>query len=143
MVVRIVSDQVVEPAPGLWSNCLLAGKQAFISGLVAFENDQVVGRNDPYRQSIFIFAAMKSLVESAGGQMADVVNLNIFVTDMKHRPAVLEARRQFFSGNFPCSTLVSVSALIHPELLVEINAIAVIGASSGEMEVAAVLRAQK
>jgi hypothetical protein len=54
----------------------------------------------------------------------------LYVTDMKHRPAVLEARRAFFTGDFPCSTLVAVTALIDPRLLVEINAVVFIGASA-------------
>jgi enamine deaminase RidA (YjgF/YER057c/UK114 family) len=74
---------------------------------------------------------MRHLIIAAGGCMNDVATLNIYVTDIKHRPAVLEARRAFFAGDFPCSTLVAVSALIDPGLLVEINAVAFIGASAG------------
>jgi enamine deaminase RidA (YjgF/YER057c/UK114 family) len=126
---RVTTDEVREPAPGLWSNCRRFQNQAFIAGLVALDNDgRVVGRKDPFQQAMFIFETMQHYVHAAGGTMADVINLNIFVTDMVHRPAVLEARRKFFSGDFPCSTLVAVSALIDPALLVEINAVAFIGA---------------
>ena len=48
----------------------------------------------------------------------------------RDRPAFLEARREFFTGDFPCSTLVEVSALVKPEMLVEVDADAVIGAGS-------------
>jgi enamine deaminase RidA (YjgF/YER057c/UK114 family) len=68
------------------------------------------------------------LLAAAGGRMDDVASMNVYLTDMNNRPAVLEARRQFFSGDFPCSTLVEVSALIDPRLLVEINAVAFVRA---------------
>jgi enamine deaminase RidA (YjgF/YER057c/UK114 family) len=67
--------------------------------------------------------------------MSDIASLNIFVTDMTHRPGVLEARRHFFTGDFPCSTLVAVSQLIDPDLLVEINAVAFIGANRSSARV--------
>jgi 2-iminobutanoate/2-iminopropanoate deaminase len=54
---------------------------------------------------------------------------------MKHRPGVLEARRLFFTGDFPCSTLVAVSQLIDPDMLVEINAVAFVGANRSSAKV--------
>ena len=67
-------------------------------------------------------------MEAAGGKMADVIKINIYLTDMRHRPAVLEARRQFYSGDFPCSTLVGVTSLFDLRALVEIEAIGYLGA---------------
>ena len=60
--------------------------------------------------------------------MADVVKVTIFVTDITQRGKVWRARREFFTGNFPASTLVQVAALAEPSLKVEIEAIAHIGA---------------
>ena len=57
--------------------------------------------------------------------MADVVKVVIYVTDISRREEVWRARREFFSGDFPVSTLVEVSALAMPELKVEIEAIAI------------------
>ncbi|HZQ61813.1 MAG TPA: RidA family protein [Casimicrobiaceae bacterium] len=127
---RIVTDEVQEPPPGLWSNCRTFGQQVYISGLVAMDQGGIIGEGDPHRQAMHIFETMRHYLRAAGGQMNDVINLNIYVTDMKHRPAVLDARRRFFSGDFPCSTLVAVTALIDPRLLVEINAVAFVGAGA-------------
>ena len=128
---RVLSERVPEPPPGLWSNCKRVGNQVYIAGLVALDAEaRVVGEGDPHRQAMFIFESMRHLLVAAGGCMNDIATVNIYVTDMKHRPAVLEARRVFFTGDFPCSTLVAVSALIDPRLLVEINAVAFIGASA-------------
>ena len=60
--------------------------------------------------------------------MANVVKVTIFVTDITQREKVWQARREFFSGNFPASTLVQVAALADPSLKVEIDAVAHIGA---------------
>jgi 2-iminobutanoate/2-iminopropanoate deaminase len=127
---RIYADAVAEPPPGLWSNCLRVGNQVFVSGMVALDKEgKLVGKRDSFAQAKFIFECMQHYLVKAGGAMGDIATLNIFVTDMAHRPGVLEARRLFFTGNFPCSTLVAVSQLIQPDLLVEINAVAFIGAS--------------
>jgi 2-iminobutanoate/2-iminopropanoate deaminase len=61
--------------------------------------------------------------------MTDIVTVTIYVTDISQREKVWQARREFFTGNFPCSTLVQVAALANPSLKVEINAVAHIGAS--------------
>src|SRR5215813_8556226 len=74
-----------------------------------------------------IFSKIRSMVEAAGGLMADVVKLTIFVTDIKQRQGVWLARREFFTGDFPVSTLVQVAALAEPTIRVEIDAVAHIG----------------
>src|SRR3984893_9202374 len=83
---------------------------------------------DEYAQAKEIFGKIRALVEAAGGSMADVVKVTIFVTDISKREEVWRARREFFSGNFPASTLVQAAALAHPSLKVEIEAVAHIGA---------------
>ena len=119
---RVYTDKVAEPPPGLWSNCKRIGDSFWVSGFVALDkNNDIVGPNDPGAQAEYIFTNIKHYVEAAGGKMADVVKLNIYLTDMRHRPAVLEARRKFFTGDFPCSTLVGVTSLFDVRALVEID----------------------
>ena len=62
--------------------------------------------------------------------MADIVKITVFVTDINQRQGVHEARREFFSGDFPTATTVQVVALADPAYKVEIDAIAHIGAGS-------------
>ena len=66
-------------------------------------------------------------MESAGGQMDDIVKVVIYVTDITRREEVWRARREVFTGDFPVSTLVEVAALARPEISVEIEAIAILG----------------
>ena len=121
-IVRAVSPAVPEPQPGTWSNCLVVGGIAYFAGATARGDDE-------YVQAKAIFTKLRHLVEAAGGSMADIVKVTIFVTDIRQREKVWKARQEFFTGNFPASTLVQVAALATPELKVEIDAVAHIGAS--------------
>jgi 2-iminobutanoate/2-iminopropanoate deaminase len=127
-IIRATSPEVPEPPAGTWSNCLVAGGIAYIAGMTARGSDAM---GDEYEQSKAIFGKIRHLVEAAGGSMADVMKVTIFVTDITQRDKVWQARREFFTGNFPASTLVQVAALADPSLKVEIEAVAHIGASRG------------
>jgi 2-iminobutanoate/2-iminopropanoate deaminase len=124
-IVRATTPDVPEPAPGTWSNCLVAGGVAYLAGMTA----RGAELGDEYAQSMAIFTKIRHLVEAAGGSMADIVKVTIFVTDISQREKVWQARREFFTGNFPASTLVQVAALADPSIKVEIEAVAHIGAS--------------
>ena len=125
---RVHSDQVGEPPAETWSNCLRIGNQVFIAGMTArsSEFDSIDGAG-VYAQARIIFTKIKYLIEAAGGTMADIVKVNIFVTTIDQRQEVWRARREFFTGYFPVSTLVEVSALALPEMEVEVEAVAVLG----------------
>ena len=121
---RVFSPAVPEPPPERWSNCLVCDGIAYVAGMTATGGDLT----DEYTQAKAVFAKIKNLLEAAGGTMADVVTVTIYVTDISQREKVWQARREFFSGNFPCSTLIQIAALATPALKVEINAVAHIGA---------------
>ena len=127
---RVSHPSVPEPPPETWSNCLVVGNQVFIAGMTCRHGDEAVGGDSMADQARAIFAKIKHLVEAAGGQMDDIVKVVIYVTDITRREEVWAARREVFSGNFPVSTLVEVSALASPELLVEIEAVAILGSAA-------------
>jgi 2-iminobutanoate/2-iminopropanoate deaminase len=127
---RVTSPHVSEPAPGTWSNCLVVNGVAYVAGMIARGNDGKIVDGDEYEQAKAIFAKIRNLIEAAGGSMADVVKVSIFVTDIKQREKVWRARREVFSGDFPASTLVQVAALAEPSVKVEIEAIAHLGAGA-------------
>jgi len=110
-----------------WSNCLVVDGVAYVAGMTARGSGQGGTLSDEYAQAREIFGKIRHLVEAVGGSMADVVKVTIFVTDITQREKVWRARREFFTGNFPTSTLVQVAALADPSLKVEINAVAHIG----------------
>jgi 2-iminobutanoate/2-iminopropanoate deaminase len=129
-ITRVSSPDVAEPAPGTWSNCLVVNGMIYVAGMIARGNDGKIVAGDEYDQAKDIFAKIRNLVEAAGGVMADVVKVQIFVTDIKNREKVWKARREVFSGDFPVSTLVQVAALAEPSVKVEIEAVAHIGAGA-------------
>ena len=125
---RVMSPAVPEPPPERWSNCLVADGIAYVSGMTARGLDAAaLAAMDEYEQSKVVFGKIKGMVEAAGGTMADVVKITVYVTRIQNNVKVWAARREFFTGDFPASTLVEVSALAAPEILVEIEAIAHIG----------------
>ncbi len=125
---RVTSPDVPEPPPERWSNCLVSDGIAYVAGMTARGTDAaVLAKMDEYEQAKQIFGKIKGMVEAAGGTMADVVKVIIYVTNIKNNTKVWKARAEFFKDNFPVSTLVQVAALAAPEILVEIEAIAHIG----------------
>ncbi len=125
---RVISPDVGEPPAETWSNCLVVGNQVFIAGMTARSAEfDVVSDGAEYEQARTIFTKIKNLMTEAGGSMSDIVKVNIFVTDITKRKEVWRARAEFFSGNFPVSTLVEVSALALPDMVVEVEAVGFIG----------------
>src|SRR4029077_19378906 len=125
---RVTSPAAPEPPPERWSNCLVVDGIAYVAGMVARGDDpKDLAGKDEYEQAKDIFTKINALIDAAGGTMADVVKIIVYVTNIKNNTKVWAARREFFKGNFPVSTLVEVRALAAPEILVEIEAIAHIG----------------
>lgn len=126
---RVVVPNVAEAEPGLWSNGIRAGDLLFISGQVARPYDggkTLVGASE-YEQAWHIFSRIKRICEAAGGSMEDLVKMTIFMVDITKNAEVWRARREFFSGDFPASTLVEVRSLAGAQTLVEIEAVAYLG----------------
>jgi len=124
---RISHPEVGEPPAQTWSNCLVVGDQIFIAGLVSRPSEYPEAV-DEYHQASTILLKMQKLLHSADAHIDDVVKVVIYVTDIKRREEIWRARREYFSGDFPVSTLIEVSALADPSLKVEIDAIAIRGA---------------
>ena len=123
---RVVAAAVPEPPPGLFSNCLVAGDTIYVSGQHAGgAGGAPTGDRSMAGQTRTTLAKIMALLEAAGATMDDVVKLTVFTTDIAQRAAISEARREYFAGDFPCSTLVEIKGLVHPELLIEIEAVAV------------------
>jgi enamine deaminase RidA (YjgF/YER057c/UK114 family) len=129
---RVTSPKLQEPAPGTWSNCRVHGNQVFIAGTTAGDGKGgVLGDGSMYDQAKQTFTKIKHLIEAAGGTMNDIIRVDIYVTDITRREEVWKARKEFFTGDFPTSTLVEVRALAIPQLHVEVNAIGFLGGGAG------------
>ena len=104
-----------------------AGRTVYVSGQVSMDAEgNVVGEGDVRRQTETVLEHVKTVLEEAGGGMDDVVKVTVFITDMGFYDEIHEVRRRYFEEPYPASSMVEVSALIDPRLLIEIEAVAVI-----------------
>jgi reactive intermediate/imine deaminase len=125
------ADSVSSP-PG-YSHAMQAGGLIFVSGQVAFDqHGSVVGIGDVGEQARQAFRNLGAVLEAAGASFADVAKLTYFVRDIEAVGAIRAARDEFIdTANPPASTLVEVSRLFVPELLIEIEAVAVAPRAAG------------
>ena len=110
-----------------YSRAVRVGDQVFVAGTTAVGADgAVVGASDVYAQTLQALRTIKTALEQAGAAITDVVRTRMFVTDISQWEAVGRAHGEFFRDIKPAATMVEVSKLIDPALLVEIEADAVI-----------------
>ncbi|MHC8294664.1 RidA family protein [Pseudomonas sp. LB3P58] len=125
---RVQAGSLIEPASATWSNALLIGNEVVMSGMTGHPATRLAvvadAPLDTYAQTLVVLHKVRALVEAAGGHVGNIYRLTVYVTDIADKDEVGRARRDFFEGQavFPTSTLVEVSALVFPELRVEIEA---------------------
>jgi enamine deaminase RidA (YjgF/YER057c/UK114 family) len=126
---RFITEKVAEYPPGHWSNTIRVGDQIWLSGFTSRGADlkTIHGVGNPYEQAKVIFQKIKDCLENAGSGLQDVVTMTIYVTNMADNKEIWRARQEFFTGDFPCSTLVQVAGLGTPEILLEITCQAMAG----------------
>lgn len=126
--VNIESDRLAPPV-GPYALAVKAkgGTLLFISGCVAFDRaGNVVGVGDVAAQCRQALENMKAVLEAAGATFANVVKITNYVLDAREYPKMAPVRAEYLREPYPASTLVEVRGLVYPELLVEIEAIAVL-----------------
>ena len=104
-----------------------AGNMVFVSGQVARNaQGELVGKGDVKAQTRQVLENVKSVLETAGATMDDVVKVTVFVTNVEDDyTAIHEARAEYWQTGYPASTMVEVSSLVSKDMLIEIEAIAV------------------
>jgi 2-iminobutanoate/2-iminopropanoate deaminase len=125
--VLLRSAKLAKPA-GIFSSGVKvpAGHLIFVSGQVARNAaGETVGQGDIRAQTRQALENVKAVLEAAGATMDDIVKVSVFVTDVGHLTAIHEVRAEYFTRDYPASTLVEVKSLVSPELMIEIEAIAV------------------
>jgi enamine deaminase RidA (YjgF/YER057c/UK114 family) len=108
-----------------YSRAVCIGNTIEVTGTVATEDGEVIGKGDPYLQTKAILEKIKRVLEEAGSSMEDIVRTRIFVTNIDEWEAIGKAHRELLAHVKPATTMVEVSRLIHPDYLVEIEATAV------------------
>lgn len=113
-----------------YSRAVRIGRHVNVSGTTAAGADGKPASPDAYEQSRETLARIVAALAEAGARPEDVVRTRIFVTDVADAPAIGRAHVEVFGEIRPCATLVAVSALMSPELIVEIEAEAILPADA-------------
>lgn len=100
-------------------------RMIWISGQLAFdEKENFVGKGDIRAQTDQVLKNIKGIIEKLGGTMDDIVQVTVFVKDMGGLKEIHDVRLKYFKEPYPTSTLVGVTSFVHPDALIEINAVA-------------------
>lgn len=118
----------VGPPLDPYSHAVLVDRTLYVAGQVALDSEnRMVGVGDPLRQAEQVWENIKRVVEGAGGSVRDVIKITVFLKDIRFGDAEIEVRRRHFEeGRFPICTQVQVANLATPEILMEVDAIAII-----------------
>ena len=121
----ISSDSPWEDVVG-YSRAVKVGNIIEVSGTTAVEDGKVMGKDDVYKQAVFIFQKIERILMEAGSSLEDVIRTRMYVTDIAKWKDAGEAHSLFFKEIKPATTMIEVNRLINDELLIEIEVTAMI-----------------
>ena len=140
MAKKSINPDAMAPPVGPYSHVVSApagGRIVFCAGAVALDADgNVVGKGDIVAQTRQVHENIKRCLAAAGGTFADVCKVTVFLKNVADREKVNTVRKEYFGAHRPASTLIEISRLVRDDLLIEIEATAVLpnGATTGRAE---------
>ncbi len=109
-----------------YSRAVRIGNIIEVSGTASADGEKIIGIGSPYEQARFIIQKIEKALIEAGASLKDVIRTRIYVTDISRWEEIAKAHREFFGDIKPVTTMLEVKAFIAPELLVEIEATAIL-----------------
>jgi 2-iminobutanoate/2-iminopropanoate deaminase len=107
-----------------YTDAVRFGDLLYVSGVAPFDSEgNLVGEGDVVAQTRQVLSNMLDILRAAGAEMRDVLKVTVFLTDINDRTTINPIRQEFFGEARPASTLIEVSALADPKMLVEIEAV--------------------
>lgn len=125
MKTKLSSSAVWEDIVG-YSRAIKIGNVIEIAGTASVKNGEVIHSNDPYQQAIYIIRIIENALKQLDAKLEDVVRTRIYLRNVDDWPEVAKAHGEFFKKIKPVCTMVAVSSMINPDILVEIEATAMI-----------------
>ncbi len=122
---KISSGSVWEETVG-YSRAIRVGNIIEVAGTTAMDGDVLIGKDDLYAQTVYIFGKIEKALVEAGASLADIVRTRMFVTDISKWEEAGKAHGEFFKHIKPVSTMIEVSGLINSDLLIEIEVTAIV-----------------
>jgi enamine deaminase RidA (YjgF/YER057c/UK114 family) len=110
-----------------YSRAIRVGNIIEVSGTTAMDGGKLIGKDNVYEQAVFIFKKIEAALQQLGASLKDVVRTRMYVTDISKWELVAKAHGEVFKDIKPVTSMVEVSKLIEPELLVEIEVSAFVG----------------
>jgi enamine deaminase RidA (YjgF/YER057c/UK114 family) len=120
---RVSSGAMWEPVVG-YSRAVAAGDYIFVSGCTSIDGAEFVHPGDAYAQTAQAIGNVESALAALGARLADVVRTRIYVTDIGRWEEYGRAHGAAFAGIMPATSMIGISALVDPRMLVEVEAIA-------------------
>ena len=123
-------DGVWKGRVALYNHCVRvtnATTTLYLAGQLARDAEgRTVGVGDIRAQTAQVIENMRTILRAEGGDLRNLVQVRVYTTDMRHFDAISEVRRRYFTDDLPASTIVEVSKLAQPDLLIEIEGVAVL-----------------
>ncbi|MCJ7617049.1 MAG: RidA family protein [Desulfobacterales bacterium] len=126
---ELVQPNLLEVPKGPYSQAIKVTRDTllFISGQTPLDSEgRLVGKGDPSAQTRQVMENLSCVLEAAGGKLDDIVKTTVYITHLDHFKRVSDVRKEYLGSPYPASTLLVVNSLYLKEILVEIDAIAVL-----------------
>ena len=109
-----------------YSRAVRIGNMIEVSGTTAVKEDRIIFVDDAYHQTRFVIQKIEKALKEAGASLGDVIRTRMFVTDISRWEEYGKAHGEFFKVIKPATSMVEVQALIHPDMMIEMEATAII-----------------